>query len=349
MMSELDFGSFFLTRGVYAVTGSNGKTTTVEFLTHTLVSIGQNAVAVGNNGRSLCAWLAENLDSEPDTRLVVEISSQQAMHLQNLPIDGLIWTNFSENHLDVHGSMEEYFGVKHQLIKHLQKPLFVVGQSVFEYSSRFNIEMPDYTLVVTTTGHAAEDALPVDSALSHRPFDENFRLCVAFGERIGIPRILFHQAANTFALPKHRLIEIAEIKGVEFWNDAKCTTFAATLGALERFDRQVLWIGGGRSKGGDLATFAKHLAPSLKAAYLIGETGELMTSLLRREAVAANACQTLENAVKTAFLEATRGDIILFSPGFASTDQFENFVQRGNSFEKIVFELRSRQPASTKA
>jgi len=348
VMTELDFGALFLSRGVYAVTGSNGKTTTTEFLAHTLNIVGQNAVAVGNNGRALCAWLAENLENEPNTRLVVEISSFQAGRLQHLNIEGLIWTDFCENHLDVHADMETYFAHKWHLVSRLTGPLMVIGESVFEYITKNGIELPEFALVVANQSNSPSDILPAGTPFEHPPFDEDFRLCVAFGERAGIPRILFHQAANTFKLPPHRLTKIAELNGVTFYNDAKSSTFEATLSALKRFDKPVRWIGGGKSKGGDIVGFAKSLAPKIKSAYLIGETAETLGKTLSKEGVPATVFANIENAVKSAFVEATRGDVILFSPGFSSLDQLENFVQRGNLFEKHVLMLLSHEDAHTR-
>lgn len=348
IMSELDFGALFLSRGVYAVTGSNGKTTTTEFLAHTLNIVGQNAVAVGNNGTALCAWLAENLENEPNTRLVVEISSFQATHLQHLNIEGLLWTNFAANHLDIHESAENYFAAKWRLTSRLTRQLLVVGQSVFEYAAQAGLELPPYTLVVSHAPNSPLDTLPAGSPFELPPFDEDFRLCVAFGERIGVPRILFYQAASTFQLPKHRLTKIAELNGVLFFNDAKSSTPESTLAALKRFDKPVHWIGGGKSKGADIKSFAHALAHKVKAAYLIGSTAAELNKSLDKEGVSCSVFQNLENAVKTAFVEATRGDVILFSPGFSSLDQFENFTQRGNSFEKHVLMLLSHEDAHTR-
>lgn len=348
VMGELDFGGMFLSRGVYGVTGSDGKTTTTEFLAHTLNLVGQNAAAVGNNGTSLCAWLADNLENEPTTRLVVEISSFQASELKHLNLEGLLWTNFAPNHLDIHGSLERYFAAKWRLTNLLTRQLLVVGQSVFDYAVSTGLELPPYALVVPASGNSPLDTLPAGTPFEAAPFDEDFRLCVAFGERIGIPRILFHQAASTFRLPAHRLTKIAELGGVSFFNDAKSSTPQATLGALKRFDSPVLWIGGGKNKGIDIKAFAKEMAPRLKAAYLIGATSGELSKALAKHNVPTTSFANLENAVKTAFVEATRGDVILFSPGFSSLDQFENFTQRGNLFEKVVLMLLSRHDAHTR-
>jgi UDP-N-acetylmuramoylalanine--D-glutamate ligase len=348
ILAELDFAAIFLSKPVWAVTGTNGKTTTCDFLVHTLNSTGQSAVCVGNNGVSLCGWLSENLDSEPTTKIVVEISSFQASNLRYLPIGGLIWTNFSENHLDHHANIDAYFEAKMSLTQRLVQPLFVIGESVFKFAQEKNFPLPDFTLVVPNHAQSPFDALPEETPLSLPPFDENFRLCVAFGERAGIPRLVWYQTAQNFQLPKHRFTQIGVIGGVKFFNDAKSTTFASTIAALNRFEKPVLWIGGGKSKGGDINAFAKQIAPKIKAAYLIGETGALLASLLRREGVTANYAETLDVAVKTAFQESTRTDNIVFSPAFSSLDQFANFSQRGLFFEKFVLELQSRVPEHTK-
>ncbi len=350
ILTELDFGGLFLSHGVWGVTGTNGKTTTCQYLAHTLNLTGHGAVCVGNIGQSLCAWLAKNLDEEPHTRLIVEISSFQARYLKHLSLEGLIWTNFSENHLNHHRDIEEYFDAKWSLISRLSRPLFVVGESVFQAARTFGRQIPDFTLVIPNHPQGPADTLPEGSVFASAPFDEDFRLCAAFGERAGIPRFVWFQTAPSFHLSAHRLSKTTTIAGVNFYNDAKSTTFESTLAALRHFGsaRPIRWIGGGESKGGDIEKFASALAPQIKAAYLIGQTGEKMTSLLRAKGVQATYCGKLERAVELAHSDADSGDIVLLSPGFSSFDQFTSFTQRGICFEKLVFGLQEAASKHTK-
>jgi UDP-N-acetylmuramoylalanine--D-glutamate ligase len=294
------------------------------------------------------------MDAEPETKFVVEISSFQAARLKYLPMDGLLWTTFSENHLDYHRELDCYFLAKWSLIDRLVNPLFAMGQSVFEYARDSGRQLPEFALVVPNAPGSPDDALPAGTIFERAPFDEDFRLCAAFGETIGIPRIVWHQTAQSFQPPKYRMTRVAEIGGIGFYNDAKSGNFASTLAGLRRFDEPVLWIGSSphssaasvsdaASQNGDLPGFIKAVAPKLKAAYLAGELGGVMASLLRRVGATASACETLEDAVTMAFEEAQRGDVIVFSPAFPPKSPHESFAARGNFFEKIVLELQNRE------
>jgi len=352
ILSELDFGGLFLEKGVWAVTGTNGKTTTCEFMCHTMRSAGKEAVVLGNNGESLCGWLADNFDQRNEIEIVAEISSFQAEKTHYLPIRGLLWTTFSENHLDYHNSLNDYFGAKLHLANDLLKgndKLFVCGKSVFDSAVEMRCELPDYTLVVSPDPINQYDTLPEGTPFDHRPFDEDFRLAATFGEHIGIPKVIWHESARTFTLPAHRLSLSTQIGEVAFYNDAKSTTFESTLAAIDRFSQSVMWIGGGKSKGGDLENFARRIAPKLKEAFLIGQTSEKLAILLRRQGIPAQTFTSLDHAVQAAWENAKNADVILFSPGFSSLDDFESFKARGNFFEKAVFELQQSLYGHTKA
>jgi UDP-N-acetylmuramoylalanine--D-glutamate ligase len=347
VLGELDFGGLFLRNGVYAVTGTNGKTTTTEFIAATLEMVGKPAVALGNNGRSLCAYLADHVEDNFATQIVLEISSYQAQTLWALPIVGLVWTNFSENHLDGHEDMQAYFAAKFRLVGLLNEPLFVCTPSVREAAKTYGQKLPDFTRVVDPT-QDKNIHLPEGTPFGESPFAEDFRLCVAFGERIGVPEVLWHESARRNSPPPYRMQKINIPAAREFYNDSKSTTPASTLAGLARFKSPVIWIGGGKSKGGNLANFAKALAGKISSAHLIGETAELFSVLLRREGIPAAVYPNLESAVRSANRQAPVTAPILFSPGFSSLDQFKNFAERGLSFEKCVFSLQEQTLAPTK-
>jgi UDP-N-acetylmuramoylalanine--D-glutamate ligase len=116
--------------------------------------------------------------------------------------------------------------------------------------------------------------------------------------------------------------------------------------ALASFAAPVLWIGGGRSKGGDLAAFAARVAPRIRQAWLIGETREALGRHLREQAVPVTLCDSLRDAVVQAFAAAAAGDAVVLSPAFASYDMFNGYDDRGRRFQAIVAELVAGAPAS---
>ena len=132
---------------------------------------------------------------------------------------------------------------------------------------------------------------------------------------------------------------VGEKRGVTFWNDSKATNFHAVEAALTNFPRPVLWIGGGKAKGGDLAAFVQRIARKVRHAFVIGETKQMLTAHFQTCGVPATACATLEEAVRSALSLAVPGDQLVLSPGFASFDMFRGYDDRGRQFESIVESL----------
>ena len=129
-------------------------------------------------------------------------------------------------------------------------------------------------------------------------------------------------------------------KGViTYWNDSKATNFHAVEVALAGFATPVLWIGGGKAKGGDLAAFVRRIARRVKHAFLIGETQPTLTTYCRELQVPATLCVTLAEAVRGARALAVPGDHVLRSPGFASFDMFRGYDDRGRQFQQLVENL----------
>jgi len=154
-----------------------------------------------------------------------------------------------------------------------------------------------------------------------------------------LPEAKLYFAAKTFRLGQHRLSKVGSRRGVTFWNDSKATNFHAVEAALATFSAPVLWIGGGKAKGGDLPGFVDRIAGRIRHAYVIGETQPALTGLLRDHQVAVTPSGSLQEAVAAAFAEATTGDNILLSPGFASFDMFRGYDDRGIQFESLVENL----------
>ena len=157
----------------------------------------------------------------------------------------------------------------------------------------------------------------------------------------GFSENILKDAVVRFPTRRHRLEKVLEITNISFWNDSKATNFAATYAALKAFDQPVIWIGGGQSKGGEIKEFARKVAGKVKMAYLIGETAEEMANGLKEENKPVDRCETMQEAVFSAFEKAEPHDIILLSPGFSSIDMYKNYDQRGSSFEHAVLSLKN--------
>lgn len=339
VLGELDFASIYWPGAVVAVTGTNGKTTLTEFLVHALTRAGADAFAAGNVGRPLSRFFEDGCHTGV---AVCEVSSFQAESLESLSPQAVLWTNFAEDHLERHGSMERYFAAKWRLVERLRRPCLLVGASVAEWAERLGYDLPGHTVVVDE-----RLAPPPDSVFASGPQRENYAIAWAYWERERHDPAILEAAARDFTLSPHRLQFVAERAGTRCWDDSKATNFAAAEAALASMQGPVLWIAGGKDKGGDLNAFAARVAPRVNAAFLMGETACALGRALSTHGVPTRTFASLEEAVAAAAIEAKPGANILLSPGFASLDQFSGYAERGERFARAVLSLKQDQAEAT--
>ncbi len=334
-VGELDFASVFWRGQVVAITGTNGKTTLTEFLTHALNEIGRSAKAAGNIGFSFSELAAELKGGTADAIAVCEVSSFQSESFQHFRADATLWTNFAEDHLERHRSLEAYFNAKWRLIAHTRAGSNVfVGTSVQAFAQKF--EHPLAGLVCVATEQQPADDRLSDTIFAAYPQRENFILAEAWWRAHGLKRNDLVAAAKAFRAGPHRLAKVTEREGVVFWNDSKATNFHAVEAALAGFNAPVVLIAGGKSKGGDVAGFVHRIAPRVKHAVLIGETGADLAFHASTFRLAHTRCANLAEAVRRAAELASPGEHVLLSPGFASFDMFRSYEDRGQQFEALV-------------
>jgi len=344
VMGETDFGACFLDNPVIAITGTNGKTTLATMLTHAWKALGNSAVAAGNVGVPICKLLADGLNR--DTVVFLEVSSFQAQGMKNLRPDNVLWTNFEADHLDHHKDEKEYFLAKANLVEKVGKGPVIVGRSVSEKAREFDYDMPLETEVVDRNEECSMN-LPEDHFLASFPQLENLSIARGFANSQGIAEKDFDQAIMDYSPEPHRLQKVATIGDATFWNDSKATNAGAAVAACRNFPGNIFWIGGGKSKGEDSASFSLRLKPLIKKAFLIGEIGNALGENLKEHGVLATLCSSLKEAVNSAYEEVNERTNVLFSPGFASFDCFSNYVERGKSFMESVFDLKKLVSGST--
>ena len=336
-LGELDFASLFWRGSVIAITGTNGKTTLTEFLTHALRLTGRDAAATGNVGHSFSRLVAERGGGAPDSVAVCEVSSFQAEPFQVFRADAAIWTNFAEDHLERHPGMQAYFMAKWRLFERTVGGEVYAGSSVQTWAAQFGQTLPASACVATL-------GQPGDVLLRHTVFDEypqreNFLLAAAWWRGAGLRESALYAAAQSFKIGPHRLSKVAERAGVSWWNDSKATNFHATEAALEQFRSPVIMILGGKAKGGDIAAFATRIAPKVKHAFLLGETAPTLAEALCGLRLSHTLTASLSACVSGAAALAAAGDHVLLSPGFSSLDQFRGYDDRGRQFEELVSNL----------
>lgn len=336
-LAEIDFASCFWQGRLIAITGTNGKTTLSEFLAYALKRFHIDAYATGNNQFALSKLCAVN-DAQ-EAVAICEVSSFQASSLRYFRPEALLWTNFHEDHLDWHSSVEEYFSAKWNLVQRLSNGIFLAGVSVAETACNLGYGLPEAMRIVTPQ-EGESWWLPEGSVFTSYPQRENLSLARVFWELEGLPEPALRASAERFPGRRHRLMKVTELGGVGFWNDSKGTNFSASLAAINDFHQSLIWIGGGKDKGGSVEHFGREVANRVKSGVLIGETAPKLASAFARAGKRAECFSDLQEAVASAYRSADVGDAILFSPGFSSYDMFEDFEDRGTCYERAVLSLK---------
>jgi len=337
VFSELGFSSHFTKSKIIGITGTNGKTSVTSFLTHLWKGISRNAISAGNIGYPLSRTVINDMNN---STTFLEISSFQAGDMDSIKLESLLWTNIDTDHIDYHGSMENYFRAKAKLIKFTKCNNIFVGQSVVDYAKKINFELPKEINIVSNNLDTSDDYKDSDFFTS-QPQRLNLSLIKAFLKKQNVSSQDLATALRSYLPEPHRLQRLDIINDVSFWDDSKATNFSSAIAACKNFEGNVLWIGGGKYKGGCIEELAKKIKPLIRKAFLIGETGKVLGDIFKRIGLPYSLCNSLKNAVREAFLEASAMSNILLSPGFSSFDAFKNYQERGNLFQKFVSEIRT--------
>lgn len=343
-LGEMDFAALFWKGRAVAITGTNGKTTLTEFITHALRQEWETAHAVGNIGRPLARLVADTAGGREDDIAICEVSSFQAETMQHFGCEAVLWTNFAEDHLDRHADLKAYFEAKLKLVATTGAKCVCVGPSVKSFAQQLGHVLPAEVIVAEESLSSASELS--DTVFADYPQRENFNLAMAWWKKAKRRPERLYAAAKSFRLGRHRMGRVAEIGGVTYWNDSKGTNFHAVEGALRRFDRPVTLILGGKAKGGDIAAFVQRIAPRVQHALLIGETRPALAAACSAANLKHTLCDTFEQAIRTAAEVAKPDGHVVLSPGFASFDMFRNYEERGEIFERLVHALG--KPALTR-
>lgn len=291
------------------ITGTNGKSTTTAMLTHVLNATGQSAVMGGNIGVP-----ALQLDPpDKDTIFVLEMSSYQIDLCPTFFPDIGVLLNITPDHIDRHGSFENYASIKHRMVNGSKQKIFAE-----QHNDR------------RIAGHEFP-MLPGD----HNK--QNILAVLAVCDLLGIDQHDAVKAVKTFPGLAHRQYLVRTIDNVHYINDSKATNAEATSKALASHEN-MFWIVGGQAKEGGLSGLEEY-SSKIKHAYLIGEASDQFQAWMDKNQVTASQCGTLDNAAKEAHLSAQSQSseaTVLLSPACASFDQFKSFEARGDAFIEIV-------------
>lgn len=342
-----------------ALTGTNGKTTTIKMVESIFKSARINGVACGNVGQTVIAAVCSD---KPFDYLAIELSSFQ-IQWSDLPrYESVVLLNIAEDHIDWHGSFENYAASKLKLLKQANKVILnkadpqIVNRVGKDSAVWFSLTTPTAgelgvveNLLIdrafsTTTDEANEIAELVDITPTVPHNISNALAAAALALSIGIKYEYVKAGLKNFATDHHRMELVVSKDEINWIDDSKATNpHAATASLLSNF--KVIWIAGGLAKGASMGELVTRCASRIKAVILIGQDRELIasafaehsaaTELVRVEQI-SDAKTLMSDVVKVAIKLAKPGDTVLLAPACASMDQFDSYVQRGELFAEAV-------------
>ncbi len=340
---------------IFAVTGSDGKTTTTTVISEILKADGRIVHVGGNIGTPLL----DKADAmKPEDVAVLELSSFQLMTMRRSPARALV-TNVAPNHLDKHKSMDEYVDAKRNIFQNVPHPEVTVlnadnditrsfasraGEGVRFFSRKDVVENGAFCengVIYASLHGKAEMIMPADKIFI--PGDHNVENYLAafallYGE---VKTESMVKVAETFRGVEHRIELVRELRGVKYYNDSIASSPSRTTAGLRSFKDKVILIAGGKDKGVPFDSLGKEIREHVKVLVLTGLTADKI-----EKAALDAGCQIpiikkddFKEAVLAAHEAARPGDTVILSPACTSFDRFKNFAERGNTFKEIVMGL----------
>ena len=340
IISEIEFAYLNTKTPFIAITGTNGKTTTTALVSH-ILSKDFSAPVCGNIGVPPCSLVEEEHDF-----LVCEVSSFQAQMTEKFRAKIACWTNFTPDHIDWHGGLENYFKAKAKLFLPPQEPEFAVlnakDEKLKEFAKECNNviffdDSDDCGIIDDCIVYKGEKIITLKDCplVGHHNY-QNIMCGIIIAKLLGMKTEDIRERIMTFKAPEHRLEKVRVMDGITFYNDSKATNPEASIVAIDSFNNQdVALILGGRDKNTDLTEMCDSINKHIKTVLLIGEATERFEKNLLKNGFSNIIKEhTLEEAVDKAI--SLKPDVVLLSPACASFDMFKSYEHRGEVFKDYV-------------
>ncbi len=339
---------------IVAITGTNGKTTTTTLTGEIFKAAGLNAPLGGNIGHPLVLLAEDSVDW-----LIAEVSSFQLETVQAFRPHIAAWLNFTDDHLNRHGTREAYFAAKKRLFAKQNAEDWAVINADDPALSALMGELTAQVLPFSLSGAIAQgvvvsdgwivwrkdgDEVPVapiaDIQLRGAHNLENCLAATAMALAAGIAPGIIALALRDFRAVEHRIEPVATIDGALWYNDSKGTNYDSTIKAIESFSEPLVLIAGGRDKGGAITPMIDAISKRVAHTVLLGEAAPYFERVLRAAGYEAiTMASDLPSALQAARAHAVDGGVVLFSPACASFDMFRSYEERGRLFKQQVHAL----------
>ena len=356
VIGEIELAFQGLHGKVIAITGSNGKTTTTSLVGHILQHAGMETKVGGNIGLPVVDLVEGSTEK---TWSVLEVSSFQLETIDTFRPHIAAVLNITPDHLDRHGSFENYAAAKTRITENQEvddflvlnaedKPAQMVAAKtraqIFWFSGVRRVKQgafvhADGVYFLAKEGGTPEPVMPVaEIPLPGAHNVENVLAAIAMAKLVGASTQAIREAVCSFKAVEHRLQFVRQARGVNYYNDSKATNVDATAKALASFAGGVRVILGGKDKGSDYTELLLLLKERTVAIYTIGAAASIIASQIGQD-VSLTPAGTLAEAVRMASSEAKAGETVLLAPACASFDQFTSYEHRGRAFAELVSAL----------
>ena len=354
IIGEIEFASRFTSTPIIAVTGSNGKSTTVNILYSMLKTDKLQPILAGNIGIPFSEKVFEELKN-PDLGniYILEISSFQLEFIEQFRAMICVYLNISPDHLDRHENMDKYLKIKLKMIKNHKEDdtvVYNIDDPVLDIAFNdyllekipFSISNQTPFFGVNETKIYNENNEPYvfidDIILKGNHNLSNLLASATVAKLMNVDDKIIINTMKNFSGIDHRLQIIKEINEVTYVNDSKATNIHSVIVAINSFETPIILLLGGKNKNSDFRLLLPHTKRHVKHIVSYGEAGGEIAAAIG-DAVRLNCVSSLSEAVASAHNLASPGDIVLMSPGCASFDQFNNFEERGEKFISLVNNL----------
>lgn len=344
---------------IFAITGSDGKTTTTTLIAKMLEAEGKTVHVGGNIGKPL---LPDIEKIRPEDFVVVELSSFQLISMRKSP-DVAVVTNIAPNHLDVHKDMDEYVEAKQNILLHQNALSRTVLNRDNDITEGFRRHVRGQSLGFSMEKRLNNGAWLDNDGILHMAYrgidvpvidrkeiaiigDHNvanyLTAITAVWGYVGVDSIC--KVAREFGGVEHRIELVREVNGVKYYNDSIASSPSRTIAGLKAFDRKVILIAGGYDKHIPFEPMAPYVTEKVKTLYLCGDTAQKIEDAIKgfegyKGSPEIIRVADIAEAVERAHATAVAGDVVTLSPACASFDKYPNFAARGNHFKELVNKL----------
>jgi UDP-N-acetylmuramoylalanine--D-glutamate ligase len=356
VISEIEFAGRYAKGIKICITGSNGKTTVTNLIYHILKKAGKNVAMTGNVGNSFAMAVAEGSYDY----YVIELSSFQLDGMNEFKADIAVLMNITPDHLDRYGyKFQNYIDSKFRVTQNQQKDDFLIywegdpiikaelakkkfGMTLLPFSDEIKEGMVAYIdneeLIIDYQNKINLMTIH-DFALKGRHNTYNSMAAAIAGKILNIKKEVIRESLADFQGVEHRLEPVITVCGINFINDSKATNVNSTWYALECMENEIIWIVGGVDKGNDYSELFPVVKKKVKAIVCLGKDNSKIIESFKDKVSTIVETTSMEEAVRSSYYLAKKGETVLLSPACASFDLFKNYEDRGRQFKHAVRNL----------